>query len=112
MIDENEPRISVRRQCSLLDLRRTPFYYAERRTEDGKAKDKQAKQEILDWLLKDPCLGYRRLTIHVRNALQCRVNQKYVRRLMKELGLKEYFASAIPAKRIRNTKKYHTCLEA
>lgn len=100
MIDENESRISVRRQCSLLDLRRTPFYYAERRTEDGKAKDKQAKQVILDWLLKDPCLGYRRLTIHVRNALQCRVNQKYVRRLMQELGLKAIYCKC-------NTSKAH-----
>ena len=54
MLDEKEPRISVRHQCSLLELRRTPFYYAEIHTEDRKAKDRQAKQVILDWLLKDP----------------------------------------------------------
>lgn len=100
MIDEKEPRISVRRQCSLLELRRTPLYYAQRRTEEEKAKDKQAKQVILDWLLKDPCLGYRRLTTHVSNALQRRVNQKYVRRLMKEMGLKAIYCK-------RNTSKAH-----
>ena len=59
-----------------------------------------AKQIILEWLLKDPCLGYRRLTTHVSNALQYQVNRKYVRRLMKELGLKAIYCK-------RNTSKPH-----
>ena len=55
MIDETEPRISVRRQCQLLDLSKSRNYYAEKRSEIAKARDKQAKQVILAWLLKDPC---------------------------------------------------------
>lgn len=60
----------------------------------------QAKQIILEWLLKDPCLGYRRLTTHVSNALQYQVNRKYVRRMMKEPGLKAIYCK-------RNTSKPH-----
>ncbi len=100
MIDEKEPRISVRPQCQLPDLSKSRYYYTEKRSEISKARDKQAKQIILEWLLKDPCLGYRRLTTHVSNALQYQVNRKYVRRLMKELGLKAIYCK-------RNTSKPH-----
>jgi len=100
MIDETEPRISVRRQCQLLDLSKSRYYYTEKRSEIAKARDKQAKQIILAWLLKDPCLVYRRLATHVSNALQYQVNRKYVRRLMKELGLKAIYCK-------RNTSKPH-----
>ena len=100
MIDEAEPCISIRRQCQLLDLHKSRLYYTTKRSEAAKARDKQAKQVILAWLLKDPCLGYRRLTTHVNNALQYQVNRKYVRRLMKELGLKAIYCK-------RNTSKPH-----
>ena len=100
MIDEMESRISVRRQCQLLDLSKSRYYYTAKRSEAAKARDKQAKQVILAWLLKDPCLGYRRLTTHVSNVLQYRVNPKYVRRLMKELGLKAIYCK-------RNISKPH-----
>ncbi|MBQ7023537.1 MAG: transposase [Akkermansia sp.] len=100
MIDETEPRISVSRRCQLPDLSKSRYYYTEKRSEIAKAGDKQAKQIILAWLLKDPCLGYRRLTTHVSNALQYQVNRKYVRRLMKELGDASFFCkiSVIVAK--------------
>lgn len=98
MIGESESCISIRRQCQLLDLHKSRLYYTTKRSEAAKARDKQAKQVILAWLLKDPCLGYRRLTTHVSNALQYQVNRKYVRRLMKELGLKAIYCK-------RNTSK-------
>ena len=46
----------------------------------------------------EPCISIRRLTTHVSNALQYQVNRKYVRRLMKELGLKVIYCK-------RNTSK-------
>jgi len=100
MIDEKEPRISVKRQGQLMDLSKSRYYYTEKRSEIAKARDKQAKQVILAWLLKDPCLGYRCLTTHVSNALQYQVNRKYVRRLMKKTGLKAIYCK-------RDTSKPH-----
>lgn len=91
MIDEQEPRISVRRQCQLVQLPRGPLYYATRRSEAAKARDKKAKKTILTWLERDPCLGYRRLTTHVSNELGHKVNTKYVRRMMRELGVRAIY---------------------
>lgn len=47
---------------------------------------------------KEPCLSYQRLTTYLSKALQCRVNQKYERRLMQELGFKAIYYK-------RNTSK-------
>lgn len=99
-IDESDSRISIRRQCQLLGLRRPRHYSQSRRSPESQRKEHKAKTTIMEWLLKDPCLGYRRLTTHVENALQCPVNEKYVRRLMKELGVQAIYCK-------RNLSKAH-----
>lgn len=100
MIDEDEKQISIRRQCQLLVLRRNPLYHKHQRSNKSQQQEHTAKQTILFWLYKDPCLGYRRLTTHVSQALGRQVNTKYVRRLMRELGVQAIYCK-------RNTSKPH-----
>lgn len=103
MIDRDEPRISIRQQCRMLGLRGE--HRQQRRNEAGVRRDDTSKRVILERLLKEPCLGYRRLTTHVGNALGCRVNEKYVRRLMKELGVRAIYCLPDTSKPHRGREK-------
>ncbi|MEE3627390.1 IS3 family transposase [Nitrospirillum sp. BR 11752] len=76
MIRPGHPALSVARQCALIGLNRSSFYY---RPVNDNASD-LALMELIDrQFLETPCYGSRRMTAVLRRAGHA-VNRKRVRR--------------------------------
>ncbi|QVL35644.1 IS3 family transposase [Aminirod propionatiphilus] len=84
-IDPEHPSISVRRQCDLLDLNRSSFYYAS-----SSATETAENLEIMELIdgryTCAPSYGSRRMTAWLRRQGQD-VNRKRIGRLMRLMGL-------------------------
>jgi putative transposase len=91
-----ESQLSLRRQCELLGVSRSSFYYEPRSTND---------QQLIDTILKiwteDQSKGYRMITADLRTYYQYLVNGKRVRRIMHKLGIK----GIIPKRNLSKNKK-------
>lgn len=87
LVEPDNEKISVTRQCQLLGLNRTSIYYRRRpeSVEDGNLMRLIDKQYTMT-----PFYGYRRMTVYLQN-LGFSVNHKRVRRLMRKLGLKAIY---------------------
>jgi len=88
LIEPDNKEISISKQCELLEISRTQYYY----------KAKSESQENLDIMremdkqyLKTPYYGVERLTAHIRKKMGIRVNQKRIRRLMRLMGLEAIY---------------------
>ena len=83
MLDRDHARLSIRRQCMLLNLARSGVYRPRKPAND----DDLAVMHRLDELfLTHPFLGSRRMTAMLR--AECRaINRKRVRRLMRQVGI-------------------------
>ena len=87
MIDREEPKLSLVRQCALLGISRSSSYYLP--TEAG-AEDMELMALIDQQYLKTPFYGSRRMTAWLRNHGH-QVNRKRVRRLMQLIGLEAIY---------------------
>ena len=87
MIDREEPKLSLVRQCALLGISRSSLYYLP--TEAG-AEDMELMALIDQQYLKTPFYGSRRMTAWLRNHGH-QVNRKRVRRLMQLIGLETIY---------------------
>ena len=87
MIDREEPKLSLVRQCGLLGMSRSSLYYLP--TEAG-AEDLELMALIDQQYLKTPFYGSRRMTAWLRNHGH-QVNRKRVRRLMQLIGLEAIY---------------------
>src|SRR5512132_3695477 len=83
MITARQPKITVERQCELLGLSRSSFYYRP----VGPDPLDLALMRCLDRQYTDtPFYGVRRMAVALRNA-DYQVGVKRVRRLMRQMGL-------------------------
>jgi len=82
-VDPEHAGLSQRRQCALLGLPRSTFYYAPA-PESG--EDLCLKRLIDEEYLRHPFYGSRNLAEHLRR-LGHQVNRKRVQRLMREMGI-------------------------
>ena len=87
MIDREEPKLSLVRQCALLGISRSSLYYLP--TEAG-AEDLELMALIDQQYLMTPFYGSRRMTAWLRNHGH-QVNRKRVRRLMQLIGLEAIY---------------------
>ena len=87
-IERENTLLSIRRQCALLQLNRSNFYYE--RKPDISVWDKEIMDEIDKIYTKCPFYGYPRITkeLHKRNYP---VNHKRVYRLMGLMGIEAVF---------------------
>jgi putative transposase len=87
LVEFNHPELSVRRQCELLGLARSTFYYEP----TGATSEDLHLMRLIDELYTDcPFYGSRKIT----EALTRRgeeVNRKRVQRLMREMGLEAIY---------------------
>ena len=87
LIEPSHPDLSVARQCALLGLARSSWYYQPAATD-------LLTQELLDRLdeqyTRTPFYGVRRMTAQLRQD-GYRVNPKRVRRLLRLLGLEALY---------------------
>ncbi len=81
-VDKSHP-LSIKRQCELLDICRSSFYYAPRR-------DRSYNEELMALIdkqyTKTPFYGVLRMVQHLREKGH-QVNPKRIRRLYREMGL-------------------------
>jgi putative transposase len=83
MIDLALPHISIRRQCDLLGLNRSTFYYAPATA----SEDNLRLMRLIDEpSTKTPFYGWPRMTAQMRR-LGLQVNHQRVQRLMQMMGL-------------------------
>ena len=87
MIDREEPKLSLVRQCALLGISRSSLYYLP--TEAG-AEDLELMALIDQQYLKTPFYGSRRMTAWLSNHGH-QVNRKRVRWLMQLIGLEAIY---------------------
>jgi putative transposase len=88
MIEATHPDLSIRRQCELIGLNRSTFYY-QPATESP--LNLQLMRLIDAQYTRTPFYGYPKMTAHLRRLGQ-RVNPKRVRRLMRKMGLQAIYA--------------------
>lgn len=101
MIERENPEISLRRQCELLGVNRSSLYYT---AADESEEDLHLKR-LLDYqYTRTPFYGVRRMTAFLR-ALGYLVNEKRVRRLLREMGLLAiYPKSSLSRARVENER--------
>ena len=87
VIEPDNQRISVSRQCELLGLARSSLYYRSRRDE---ATNEQLMRLVDEQYMRTPFYGVRRMTEHLRRGGHA-VNPKRVRRLMRQMGLEAIY---------------------
>ena len=87
MIDREEPKLSLVRQCALLGISRSSLYYLPT---EASAEDLELMALIDQQYLKTPFYGSRRMTAWLSNHGH-QVNRKRVRRLMQLIGLEAIY---------------------
>ena len=84
MIDENHPRLSLVRQCALMEISRSSWYYRP----VGESQANVRLMRLMDELhLSCPWYGSRQMARALRR-MGHRVGRKRVRRLMRVMGLR------------------------
>lgn len=103
MIDNHHPTLSIRRQCELLDLNRSTYYWPP-------ASESTLNLELMRLIDQEythaPLYGYRRMAARLNNQHDYTLNHKRVARLMQEMGLQAVYPrprTSIPDKQ---HKKY------
>jgi len=87
MIDPGHGRFSIARQCSLVSISRSSFYY------EGKGESPlnlELMRLIDEQFLETPWYGSRQMARHLRRQGYC-VGRKRVRRLMRLMGLQAIY---------------------
>jgi putative transposase len=83
MIEPNHPRLSIVRQCELVSISRSSFYF------EGKGEsflNLHLMRLIDEQFLETPYYGSRQMTRHLKRQGYC-VSRKRIRRLMRKMGL-------------------------
>ena len=84
-MDPEYKDLSVTKQCALVDISRTAYYYKPEKTRDD--RDLADLQLILDVLKKIPFYGYRKISRQLLPA-HPHLTRKRVRRIMRRFGLR------------------------
>ena len=105
MIDREEPKLSLVRQCALLGISRSSLYYLP--TEAGD-EDLELMALIDQQYLKTPFYGSRRMTAWLRNHGH-QVNRKRVRRLMQLIAWRPSTGVPTPASQTQGIRSIRTC---
>ena len=102
MIEPNLPGLSVGKQCALLSISRSSFYYEPK----GESEMNLDLMRVIDkQFLETPFYGVRQMTWHLRNEDHL-VNEKRVRRLMRLMGLMPIYQKPNTSKAAKGHKIY------
>ena len=83
MVDPNHPRLSIHRQCQLVSIARSSFYY----TGKGESPLNLKLMRLIDEeFMQHPFLGSRQMARYLRRQGYC-VGRKRVQRLMRKMGM-------------------------
>ena len=88
MVDAEHAKISVRRQCDLLGLNRSSYYYQKSTTSSD---DLRLMRLIDEQYMRTPFFGSRQMREYLSRQTQQRVNRKCVQRLMRIMGIEAIY---------------------
>jgi len=84
----DHPSLSIRRQCELIDLNRSTYYW---QPADESSLNLQLMRLIDQEYTRAPFYGYRKMTARLNNEHGFQVNHKRVTRLMHKMGLQAVY---------------------
>lgn len=103
MLDKQNKRISIKRQCELLSISRTQYYYHPK-------QESVANLELMCRIdkeyLKHPYYGVKRMTAQMRQETGGLINEKRVRRLMRKMGIETIYRKPNLSRRDKQHKVY------
>ena len=102
MIEKDNPKLSIGRQCKLLSISRSSFYYQPK---GETALNLMLMRKIDKQFLETPFYGVQQMTWHLRNDNHL-VNKKRVRRLMRLMGLMPIYQKPNTSKAAKGHKTY------
>ena len=102
MIEADHPDLSIGKQCDLLSISRSSFYYEPK---GETALNLSLMRQIDKQFLETPFYGVRQMTWHLRNEGH-RVNEKCIRRLMRLMGLMPIYQKPNTSKPTKGHKIY------
>ena len=105
MIEPANQRLSISRQCKLLDVKRSSYYYSPKPI---KPEDLELMRIIDELYLRDPSSGSRSLSRQLRRQGK-KVNRKKVQRLMRLMGIEAVYPKPQPPGLIRSTRCIPIC---
>jgi putative transposase len=88
MIDTNHPSLSIRRQCELIGLNRSTYYW---QPASESPLNLHLMRLIDEEYTKAPFYGYRKMTARLNNRHSFKLNHKRVARLMDKMGLQAVY---------------------
>jgi putative transposase len=102
VVEPNLPGLSVGKQCALLSLSRSSFYYEAK----GESEMNLDLMRLIDkQFLETPFYGVRQMTWHLRNENHV-VNEKPIRRMMRLMGLMPIYQKPNTSKAAKGHKIY------
>jgi putative transposase len=102
LIERGYPGISIKRQCELLGLSRSSYYYEPL----SESSENLHLMSLIDkQYLRTPFYGVKRMTEYLR-SLKYEVNPKRVRRLMREMGIEAIYSKPNLSKPDKGHKIY------
>ena len=102
MVETKHPRLSIARQCDLLSISRSSYYYEEQ----AESLFNQKLMRLIDeQFLDTPYYGARLMGKHLRRQGYC-VNRKRIRRLMLSMGLEAIYQKPCTSKPHAEHKVY------
>lgn len=102
MIESGNPALSIGKQCKLLSISRSSFYY---RPKGETVLNLMLMRQIDEQFLETPFFGVRQMTWHLRNEGH-QVNEKRIRRLMRLMGLMPIYQKPNTSKAAKGHKIY------
>jgi len=102
MIEKDNPKLSIGKQCKLLSISRSSFYYQPK---GETALNLMLMRKIDKQFLETPFYGVQQMTWHLRNDKHL-VNEKRVRRLMRLMGLMPIYQKPNTSKAAKGHKIY------
>ena len=102
MVEPANPELSIGKQCKLLSISRSSFYY---RPKGETALNLMLMRKIDEQFLETPFFGVRQMTWHLRNDGHL-VNEKRIRRLMRLMGLMPIYQKPNTSKAAKGHKTY------
>lgn len=103
LVSKND-KLSVTRQCQLLEINRTSFYYTPK--EPDRERENMIKNRLDYWHTKMPYLGVRKLRKKLRNKDKINVGRKLIKRYMDEMGIYAVYPKPNLSKRNKQHKVY------
>lgn len=105
MLDDGEPRLSIRRQCTLLSYNRSNLYYAPRPRLSGTREYRETVMGRLDyWNTLEPAWGIKTLVPLLRGE-GFAVSPGFIRELRGEMGLETIYPKENTSKASKNARK-------